>query len=174
MDDNSSLLLGSRVLRFVHTRGHAEHHFCIFDEHTQGWFSGDMFGVSYPKLRFAQGSFVMPATTPTQFDPGLYRDSVRRLAACGPRRFYLTHYSALDFDPEQADSLCRQLEAYAELGRRGPQEPRDLEARILDIATAELQRLVPPAEAKNAASQLAMDAQLNAQGIAWWRRSLAA
>ena len=52
MADGEKVSLGGRQLEFRHTRGHAEHHFCVWDEVSQGWFSGDMFGVSYPWCRF--------------------------------------------------------------------------------------------------------------------------
>lgn len=171
-DDGTHLSLGSRILRFIHTRGHADHHFCVHDEQSNGWFSGDMFGVSYPVLRFSTGAFVMPATTPTQFDPALYAESVRRLAASEPKRLYLTHFSALPFEGRQVESLCRQLTAYAELGRSGPKDQPELESLILEIARDELEQLVDSTQAKAAVGRLSIDATLNAQGIAWWQRSL--
>jgi len=38
----------------------------------------------------------------------------------------------------------------------------------LDTACSELEKLISPADAKAEASQLSIDASLNAQGIAWW------
>jgi glyoxylase-like metal-dependent hydrolase (beta-lactamase superfamily II) len=69
MEDGESVNLGGRLLEFRHTRGHANHHFCVWDKTSRGWFSGDMFGISYPWCRFPRGDYVFPATTPTQFDP---------------------------------------------------------------------------------------------------------
>ncbi len=170
-EDGAIIRVGARSLRIAYTRGHAEHHFCIFDEQTRGWFSGDMFGVSYPKLRFTRGSFVMPATTPTQFDPELYQQSVRHLAASDPERFYLTHFGPLTFHPDQVDSLCRQLRAYDDLVEDGPEDAATLESRILDIALAELEHLTEPESAQASIGELAIDARLNAQGITWRRHT---
>ena len=150
LEDDAVVALGQRRLRVRHTRGHAEHHFCLFDEQSRGWFSGDMFGVSYPGQRFESGSFVMPATTPTQFDPDLYQQSVRALASAAPRCVYLTHYSALPFHATQADSLCRQLEAYAELGDDPGTDSEALEEAVLAIARAELGRLLPADDGREA------------------------
>ena len=130
-----------------------------------------MFGVSYATLRFEGGAYVMPATTPTQFEPALYAAAVRDLAAAAPSVMYLTHFSALDFAPDQADSLCRQLDAYATLGERCADEPGRLESEILAISRQELERMLPPKQAMEAASRLTMDAKLNAQGIAWWQQA---
>ena len=170
LEDGSSVVLGERRLRVMHTRGHAEHHLCLFDEATGGWFSGDMFGVSYPGQRFTNGAFVMPATTPTQFDPAQYIASVRALAAANPAVMYLTHFGALPFAKDQADALCRQLQAYAALADSVGPDPERLEAGILAIAEAELARLLPAADAASSAAAFTMDAKLNAQGVAWWHQ----
>ncbi len=169
MDDGAPIALGSRQLRVLHTRGHAEHHFCLYDEQSGGWFSGDMFGVSYPALRFPEGAFVMPATTPTQFQPELYKQSVCTLAASRPRQLFLTHFSALPFAPAQADILCRQLDAYAELvdameASGGHDFDETVEA-IRGITRNELGRLVDEERALAAVQTLEADARLNAQGV---------
>ena len=39
--------LGNRPLLVRDTPGHARHHFCVWDEPSRGWFSGDTFGVAY-------------------------------------------------------------------------------------------------------------------------------
>ena len=85
--DGERFEVGGRTLEAVHLRGHAEHHFCLWDE-----------------------------ATPTQFDPPAYRESVRTLARREPAWLYLTHYGALAFDPAQAELLCDQLSAYEALG----------------------------------------------------------
>ncbi len=174
LTDGETVLLGKRELQVLHTRGHAEHHFCLFDTRSRGWFSGDMFGVSYARQRYPGGSFLMPATTPTQFDPGLYQASAQELARAQPASFYLTHYGALPFEPSQLDRLLRQLDAYAALGRSFDGDLKDLEAQVLRITRRELERLLPPNEATAESDSLRMDAALNAQGIAWWSKQRAA
>jgi glyoxylase-like metal-dependent hydrolase (beta-lactamase superfamily II) len=172
LEDGATVSLGRRTLRVMHTRGHAEHHFCLYDELSEGWFSGDMFGVSYPGLRFAHGAFVMPATTPTQFDPEEYKRSVRRLAAARPRSFYLTHYSALPFRDEQVDLLCSQLDAYAGLCNSPEVSDKALEDTIHALTLARLRDYIGGEVAPETAAALRADAALNAQGIAWRRRGI--
>lgn len=179
LEDGATFTIGQRTLQAVHTRGHAEHHFCLWDEQTRGWFSGDMFGISYPGLRFAQGDFVLPATTPTQFDPDAYIASVRTLAARNPAMMYLTHFSALPFRPEQVDRLCDQLAHYDAIARTlaaaaGDDSRRDrgrylqaLQDAVIERARHHLEQLTSPEQARAAAQTLTMDAQLNAQGIAF-------
>ncbi|MFK7829471.1 MAG: MBL fold metallo-hydrolase [Congregibacter sp.] len=171
--DGVSFSVGDRELRVRHTRGHADHHFCLYDAHSDGWFTGDMFGVSYARQRFADGDFVMPATTPTQFDPALYAESIQRLAAGKPRRFYLTHFGALPFHEAQCMMMLRQLERYAELGRDYTGDIARLEEDVLRVTREELCHFLDPRTADEEVRALHMDAKLNAQGIAWWSASQA-
>ncbi|WOJ96274.1 MBL fold metallo-hydrolase [Congregibacter brevis] len=168
IEDGETLMVGQRRLRVKHTRGHADHHFCLFDEQSKGWFSGDMFGVSYARQRFAKSAYVMPATTPTQFDPTLYQNSVQTLCESDPAVFYLTHFGALTFQKSQQECLLRQLEQYASLGSRFAGDIPALETAVLDVTRAELRHLLPASRIEVETSALTLDAKLNAQGIAWW------
>ena len=56
-------------------------------------FTGDTFGISYREFDTARGPWIMPTTTPTQFDPGQLKASIIRLMQFRPRKLYLTHYS---------------------------------------------------------------------------------
>ena len=159
---------------FRHTDGHAKHHFCVWDETTAGWFTGDMFGVSYPRQRHAKGTFVMPATTPTQFEPALYAESVDKLARSRPGFMYLTHFGALPFDDRQVELLKDQLDAYTGLGLEGPADTTALEDQVLDVTRNALERVVTPERAAEELALLRIDARLNAQGIAWWGQKLRA
>lgn len=167
LEDGETFTLGRRTLAAMHTRGHAEHHLCLWDEQTRGWFSGDMFGISYAGLRFEAGSFVLPATTPTQFDPQAYMASVHALAGRNPAMMYLTHFSALPFQAEQVDMLCDQLQHYTVLGSEAGQDLAALQTAVIQRAEQHLQRLASAPDARAAAQSLVMDAQLNAQGIAF-------
>jgi glyoxylase-like metal-dependent hydrolase (beta-lactamase superfamily II) len=168
--DGETLNLGRRRLTVRHTQGHADHHLCLFDHDSQGWFSGDMFGASYKRQRYERGSFLMPATTPTQFDPARYADSVRALAAAAPRWFFLTHFGALPFEQGQVHGLTRQLARYAELGETYRGGLDALVQQVKAVTEAELRRFLPADAAAREAESLDMDVRLNAQGIAWWRQ----
>ncbi len=64
-----TLQLGGRELLMIDTPGHAKHHICIVDRQANAIFSGDMFGLSYREFDVAGRQFILPTTTPTQFDP---------------------------------------------------------------------------------------------------------
>ena len=92
MADGGELFVGERHLTFMDTPGHARHHFCIWDEQTRGWFTGDTFGISYRDLDTGKGAMVFPTTTPIQFDPPVLIESVKRLMQANPDCMYLTHF----------------------------------------------------------------------------------
>ncbi len=95
MADEEELAFGTRTLRFLHTRGHADHHFCVFDSRSRGIFTGDSFGIGYAALQ-SEGPFLYPSTTPTQFHADEARRSVDRIAGSGATHAYLTHFGAFD------------------------------------------------------------------------------
>jgi glyoxylase-like metal-dependent hydrolase (beta-lactamase superfamily II) len=92
MEDGGSLLIGGRPLSFMDSPGHARHHFCVWDEQTRGWFTGDTFGLSYREFDTASGAFIFPTTTPTQFDPEALIASIDRMMEKSPENMYLTHF----------------------------------------------------------------------------------
>jgi glyoxylase-like metal-dependent hydrolase (beta-lactamase superfamily II) len=171
MEDGETVSLAGRLLEFRHTRGHAEHHFCIWDEASRGWFSGDMFGVSYPWCRLPAGDFVLPSTTPSQFDPDAYLASLQLLASYAPQRMYLTHYGALDYSPEKAQLLARQINAYRELAQGDTLDVARLQQCLSDYTLQLLRRFDASTAESDVQRALAFDMQLNAQGLeVWWRR----
>jgi glyoxylase-like metal-dependent hydrolase (beta-lactamase superfamily II) len=172
LEDESTVSLGDRTLEVLHTRGHANHHLCLFDRQTRGWFSGDMYGISYPTLRFESGSFLLPATTPTQFDPQEYARSLDRLAARDPRCCYLTHFGPVSFEAAQVELLKRQLQSYQALGD-GNLPDAEIPGAILSITCELLREFTSPESAEQITRSLLMDIELNAQGVSWRRRRTA-
>ncbi len=118
MDDGDSLELGNRVLSFMDTPGHARHHFCIWDDKTRGWFSGDTFGLSYRELDTGKGAYVFPTTTPIEFDPEALKDSISRLLEKDPTYMYLTHYGRVEGIAALAAQLIPAIDAVVEIAER--------------------------------------------------------
>ncbi len=90
MHDEETLVWGQRQFTFLHTRGHANHHFCIHDSLLEGTFTGDAFGIHYPSLQ-SGGLFVFPSTSPTEFHAGEARESIHRIASRS-KRVFPTHF----------------------------------------------------------------------------------
>ncbi|MBX2801303.1 MAG: MBL fold metallo-hydrolase [Myxococcales bacterium] len=171
-NDGDTLDLGGRTLTFLHTRGHANHHFCVQDSGSDGIFTGDSFGIVYPSLQ-RKGLFAFPSTTPTDFDAEAAHQSVDRIVATGCSVAYPTHFGPQHAIVAIADQLHRQLERYGALVEQGDES--GLEEAALDawcrtavdtIFDEELTRagLGDDAEAR---TQCTFDADINAQGIAF-------
>jgi glyoxylase-like metal-dependent hydrolase (beta-lactamase superfamily II) len=92
MMDGETLEFGGRSLTFIHTRGHANHHFSVFDSRSGAIFTGDSFGASYPFLKKGERSLLFPLTPPTDFNPEEARISVNKILASGAELAYLTHF----------------------------------------------------------------------------------
>lgn len=109
LEDEETIGFGAGKLRFLHTRGHANHHFCVVDENSGSIFTGDAFGLRYPALQ-TNGTFAIPSTSPTDFDGPLAIGAVERIAALGPERVFPTHYGEVTTIAEVAEQLVRHLE----------------------------------------------------------------
>ena len=173
MQDGETVSLAGRQLEFRHTRGHAEHHFCVWDETSRGWFSGDMFGVSYPWCRFPEADFVLPSTTPSQFDPEAYLVSLELLGSYSPQRMYLTHYGELAYSAQKSQLLGRQIAAYCEYATADSGDSAALQQRLSVYTLELLGQFDSSSEKTDLSGKIAFDMQLNAQGLQMWQQRLA-
>jgi glyoxylase-like metal-dependent hydrolase (beta-lactamase superfamily II) len=107
--DGDEIRLGTRSLKIIDTPGHARHHVCIWDEKSKGIFSGDTLGVSYREFDSINGEFIFPPTTPIQFDPEAWNETIDRLLTLKPERAYLTHYCMIPFDENIAGKLKKEI-----------------------------------------------------------------
>ena len=117
-----TLNLGERVLTFLDTPGHARHHFCIFDGISEGFFTGDTFGLAYQELTTELGPFLFPTTTPVQFDPEALKNSIRLLLDYAPKCMFLTHYGVLDNPSAHGERLITQVDELVSLAKTAAQE----------------------------------------------------
>jgi len=169
--ENFVLELGGRPLRFVETPGHALHHHCMWDEVSQGWFTGDTLGLAYPALATPRGPHAVPATAPVQFDPDALHASVGRLLEAGPRLLYMTHYGAVPHPERIAKQLLAQIDAMVAAARalaREPDRHAKLKAAFRDIYFAELRRCGSTHPDSYLDLWLGTDIELNAQGLGVW------
>ncbi len=79
-DHEETLSIGSRTLTFYDSPGHAKHHFTIFDDLARVLYAGDALGIFYPTgFTGWDYEWVMPSTSPTDFDPEAIRQTVTTL-----------------------------------------------------------------------------------------------
>mgnify|MGYP000912605089 FL=1 len=170
-DDGHCVELAGRTLRLVHTPGHAQHHYCIWDARSRSWFTGDTFGLSYRELDSARGAFILPTSSPVQFDPEPLKASVRRMLACQPSAMYLTHYGRVDGVERLAEDLIEQIDAMVAIGRQCDGRPDRHRHLLAALRALYLERALAHGCALDqdaVAEVLAMDIELNAQGLACW------
>jgi glyoxylase-like metal-dependent hydrolase (beta-lactamase superfamily II) len=171
MQDGDTVGLGSRTLRFIDTPGHARHHFCVHDSLTYGWFTGDTFGLSYREFDTGNGAFMIPTTTPVQFDPVALQASIRRLMEVRPDYMYLTHYGRLDDVAPLAEKMLEGVAAFAAIGERFENDPDrtlKIEAAIRDWLLAGLRDHGVSMVDEEILQLLEADIRLNTAGIECW------
>jgi glyoxylase-like metal-dependent hydrolase (beta-lactamase superfamily II) len=169
--DGMTVDLAGRALTLIDTPGHARHHHCIWDEATRGWFTGDTFGLSYREFDTARGAWIMPTSTPVQFEPEALRQSIQRLVARSPEWMYLTHYGRVGGVPALAQHLLHLLENTVSLAHRlqdHPDRHNALKAALHELYVQDLRRHGAAHSPEDIARLLSIDIELNAQGIAIW------
>ena len=113
--DGDVITLGTRSLKFVDSPGHARHHVCIWDEKSQGIFSGDTLGVSYREFDTDQGELIFPPTTPVQFDPDAWKNTIELLMRLKPKYAYLTHFNRVEFTTKSANMLIEHIDGFVNI-----------------------------------------------------------
>lgn len=170
--DGMALTIGGRALTLIDTPGHALHHHCIWDPASRGWFTGDTFGISYRELDNPAGQpWIFPASTPVQFQPEAMRASIGRLLARQPEAVYLTHYGRLDKVASLGAQLLGLLDEMQALGRSLTDSPHRQEALRQGLRSVYIQSLRRHGSLlsdDDIAQTLAIDVELNAQGMAVW------
>jgi glyoxylase-like metal-dependent hydrolase (beta-lactamase superfamily II) len=169
--DGGSVTLAGRALVTIDTPGHARHHHCIWDEASRGWFTGDTFGLSYREFDGPAGAWILPTTTPVQFEPDALQASIERLMASDPQCMYLTHYGRVTGVPRLAELLLGQLGqlvARARALQHAPQRTRALREAVLDVHLSSLAAQGTAMPRERAQALLELDMTLNVQGIEAW------
>lgn len=108
MEDGEWLVWKDHSFQFIYTKGHANHHFCIYDKKSNGIYTGDSFGISYPHLENGK-RFIFPTTTPTDFDSVEAIRSLERILETGAEVAYLTHFGVIGNLKENATDLKEGL-----------------------------------------------------------------
>ncbi len=169
--DGMTLALAGRPLLFLDTPGHAMHHHCIWDEQSRGIFTGDTFGLSYREFDTTNGAWIMPTTTPVQFQPEALRRSIERMLAFAPQQICVTHYGPVGDVPRLAALFLAQLDEMVALARSLAKAPDRHEALKRGLEAIHLKSLrahgVTLAD-ERIGELLALDFELNAQGIGIW------
>ena len=172
----SAIRLAGRELQFLDTPGHARHHVAIRDTRSGHIFAGDVFGLSYREMDQDGRQFIVPTSSPAQFDPAPYHRSIDLIREANPEAVYITHYSQIRDVQTKGAVLHRLVDAHAELGLRekdaGAARPERLREGVKRIFLEEARRWgsrLPDARVLDIYSN---DVELNALGLGFWLDSL--
>jgi len=170
-EDGAMVSLAGRELLTLDTPGHARHHLCVWDARSESWFTGDTFGLSYRELDGPRGPFIIPTSSPVQFEPDAMHASIQRLLARKPRAMYLTHYGRVGAPAALGQALIEQIAAMVALARGCDGRPDRHRCLVAALTELYLERAHAQGVALDDAGVvhvLAMDIELNAQGLASW------
>jgi len=170
-NDGHRVDLAGRELLCIDTPGHARHHICIWDARSRAFFPGDTFGLSYREFDTDKGAFILPTSTPVQFEPEALHASIDRMLGFKPQQMFLTHYSRVTEVERLAGDLHEQIDAMVAIARKHAGDP-DRHTRIMeDLAQLYISRVRAHGCTLDDAGirdVLVMDIELNAQGLEVW------
>jgi glyoxylase-like metal-dependent hydrolase (beta-lactamase superfamily II) len=170
-DDGFGIDLNGRPFLFLDTPGHARHHYSVYDEMSNGFFTGDTFGLSYRELDSINGSYIFPTATPVQFDPEAWHTSIDRYLSYKPERMFLTHFGMVTDISRLADNLHRGIDAFVDMAHQASNSD-NRHQKILENMTEYLisgVASVNPEIGENRCKEIfALDLALNTQGLEVW------
>ena len=173
--DGHVVALDGRELRCLDTPGHARHHLSVYDARANVCFTGDTFGLSYREFDTDQGPFILPTTSPVQFDPEALHASIKHLVALQPEAMYLTHYNRVGDVARLAADLHAQIDAMVAIAQAANQAHADAGRRHEAMKQALTELYATRALAHGWTGDrtdlleiIGMDIELNAQGLGIW------
>ena len=171
-DDNFILDFDGRELRFIDTPGHARHHFCIWDKATKSMFTGDTFGISYRDLDHQDELYILPSTSPVQFDPEALIQSINRIMEFKPERVCLTHFSAIKPTKKATNKLIESIHFVSNLAIKYA-DKNDSESiiytKMMDYFLEGLNE-IGFQNNDYAKDRLSLDVLINTQGLIYWQK----
>ena len=169
--DRQRIALGRRSFEFVDAPGHAKHHHCPIDLDHREVYSGDNFGICYREFDTARGPFMLPTTTPVQFDPDALHATIDRLMSYRPQRVLQTHFGPVtDLERLAADlhSALVELVRIAREHAQAPDRRERIEADMFRYFSVRLDEHGYPGDLTRRHELLDGDVRLNAAGLEVW------
>lgn len=173
-NDNDVIDFNGRILKFIDTPGHARHHFCVWDETSKSMFTGDTFGISYREFDTDENIYILPTTTPTQFDPKALLESIDNILYYEPEYVCLTHFGIISPNEKIVKQLKASIRHYAEVGQSLANDANMKEIIERNLMEYSLRQLVSMGTNRDEAfckTKLKNDILLNTQGLIFWQKS---
>ncbi len=169
--DGHVVELAGRPLACLDAPGHARHHIVLHDAQANVFFTGDTFGIAYRELADGSGDFIFPTTSPVQFDADALHASIDRMLSYQPAAMYLSHYGRVENVLQRAAELHELIDTFTAIARRHRNDGARHAAISAELETLFLDRLGarnPALTPDRIHELLAIDIDLNAQGLAVW------
>jgi len=110
VQDEETMNVSSRTLRFLYTLGHAKHHFSVYDSGTNSVVAGDAFGIAYPDLQKGDRPYIFCGSSPTDFDAAEARKSVQRIVDTGATSVHIGHFGTVSDPLAAAKDLLHSID----------------------------------------------------------------
>ncbi|MRG87267.1 MBL fold metallo-hydrolase [Salinibacillus xinjiangensis] len=125
-EDGATLQIGeNRTLTFIDSPGHAKHHFSIYDPVSNGVFTGDTIGVYYPQTKTNGFEFVLPSTSPNQFDPDAMLNSLEKIKNLNVDQIFFGHYGRTENPQLIYEQIWYWLPKFVDAGKKVMEEKPD-------------------------------------------------
>ena len=135
---------------------------CIRDR-----FTGDTFGISYRDLDHQDELYILPSTSPVQFDPEALIQSINRIMEFKPERVCLTHFSAIKPTKKVVNKLIESVHFVSDLAIKHA-DKNDAESIIYNNMMDYFLKGLSEIGFQNndvARDRLSLDVQINTQGL---------
>jgi glyoxylase-like metal-dependent hydrolase (beta-lactamase superfamily II) len=176
---NDTLTLGKRILDLYDSQGHAKHHLVVFDRHTQSLFSGDAFGIGYPRFSFDNFRLFFPSTAPVQFEPERSLETYQNIMDLNPSRILLTHFGSIEDTTHAHEQLKEWIAFSVEIAENRYDEgyrENELYDKLYKDIMGRFEQIIKKARGVGLTPEekefLFLDSDLNAQGLAHYIKKL--
>jgi glyoxylase-like metal-dependent hydrolase (beta-lactamase superfamily II) len=170
-EDRQRLRLGHRTFEFIDAPGHARHHHCPIDLDHREVYSGDNFGICYRAFDTDRGPFMLPTTTPVQFEPDALHATIDRLMSYRPQRIFQTHFGPVRDLERLAHDLHAAIVELVRIARQHASAPDRTRRICEDMFRYFDARLDEHGYSGDLAQRHALidaDVQLNTDGLTVW------
>ena len=171
VEDQQRLKLGRRTFEFIDAPGHARHHHCPIDLDHREVYSGDNFGICYHEFDTARGPFMLPTTTPVQFEPDALHATIDRLMSYQPQRIFQTHFGPVaDLERLALDlhEAIVELVRIARLHASAPDRTERICEDMFRYFSARLDEHGYPGDLARRHELIDADMRLNTDGLEVW------
>jgi glyoxylase-like metal-dependent hydrolase (beta-lactamase superfamily II) len=162
-----------RKLQVHFSPGHAKHHMSLWDIENKLYFAGDTAGIVYPNWS-GEKFFALLPTSPTDFDPDLWRKTAKEIREKAPKKIFITHFGGVENVKNllfQVENCLQKLIFIALENRkeaRGEARTKAINNSIAKMMQEELSAIDPSFQKNKIDSWFQKDYHIAASGLDHW------